>query len=108
MEKSYRLVEDIGKDKKENGVQEIDDSNGDVEGVRLFVHPGPKNANGDEGNRFNDNKCDTLNSRRRLSESNENCFDDNVYHERQDEVIRCSTKLNVEEAPLVQSLGVRV
>ena len=37
---TYGLVENVGEDEEEDGVEEVDDRDGDVEDVRLAVHPG--------------------------------------------------------------------
>ena len=68
---TYRLVEDCGEDQKEDDVDEIDGSNGNVETVGLLVHPWAEDADSNEENSLDDDQCDGLAGTSALSESDE-------------------------------------
>ena len=58
---TYWLIEYARKDKEEDDIQEINNCNGDIKGVRLFVHPRSENAGADESDCFDNDKSNSLN-----------------------------------------------
>jgi len=103
-----RLVEDVREYQKEDGVEEVDSANRNVENVGALVHPWPNNTSSNQGSCLNEDKCDSLNGSNVLSEGNEHSLYDNVDQDRENEVVRGSPELDVEETPFVESSRVRI
>ena len=102
------MVENVGENEKEDGVQEIDGCDSNVEGIGLLVHPWSKNADSNQPNDLDNEQADSLSNPRVLPESNKQSLEEDVRQLREDEIIGSSSVLNVEEAPFVESSRIRV
>lgn len=101
------LVKDLGEDHQKDRVDKVDGADGNVERVGALVHPWAKDAGGNQGAGFNDEKTHGLNGSRVLRKGDEHGLESQVAKVGQDEVIGGGSELHVEEAPLVKCLGVR-
>lgn len=103
-----RLVEDLSEEEQEDGVKEVDGLDGDVVDVGFLVHPGTQHTDGDEHGRFDDDKGHRLHDGGRLAQTDEHALDEDIDEDRDDKVVGRRAVLHVQEAPLVQTGGVRV
>ena len=99
---TYRLVEHLGEDQQEDDVDEVDHDDGDVERVRLLVHPRTQDADAHEQGGLDENQGDGLREEALLGEPDEGGLEEDVGEHGHDEVVRRGPVLHVEEAPLVQ------
>ncbi|KAI6752718.1 hypothetical protein HG530_013470 [Fusarium avenaceum] len=106
LRKNTNAAKDIGKDEKENGIDEVDGSDGDVERVGRLIHPRSENRSGDQVTNFNDNEANSLCDVVLLGQSYEHRLDDGVGKHRDNEVVGRCSELDVKETPLVESLGI--
>jgi len=102
------LLEDLSKHEHEECSEEVDSSNGNVETVGLLVHPRAKDRHADKESKFNQDKSDGLDVATSLRKSDEHGLDEDVDEPWDDEPVRGSLELDVEEAPLVECDRVRV
>ena len=105
---TYGLIEDVGKDEEEDGVEKVDHGDGNVENVGLAVHPWFQDRHSDEEASLDDEQTNRLYLGRALSECNEDGLGKNVAKDGQDKVVCCSAELHVQKPPFVKGLGVRV
>ena len=91
-----RSAEHIGEDEHEDGVQEVDDTDGDVERVGALIHPGTQNGGTNQGTRLNKEEADSLGKAAGLPESNKERLDDGIAKHGKDEVVGRGAELDVE------------
>ena len=103
-----RLVEDVGEEEHEDGVEEVHGGDGDVPDVGLLVHPGAQDADGDEHGGFEDDEGHGLHHRGRLGQADEHALDEDVAEGGDDKVVGGGPVLHVEEPPLVEAGGIGV
>ena len=106
--KTYRGLENSGKDQQEDDIQEVNCTNRDVEDVDTAVHPWTKNADANERTCFNEEECNCLNSAIRLCKGNKNGLEENVDQEGYNKVVGCGSELDVEESPFVKTGGIGI
>lgn len=100
-------AKDVGEDEKENCVDKVDGTNGNVERVGGLVHPGSENRSGNQITNFNDNEANSLSDAVLLGQGHKHGLDQGVDQNRNDEVVGRCSELDIEETPLVESLGIR-
>jgi hypothetical protein len=105
---TYRLSENLREHQQEERADKVDSSDGNVETVRLLVHPRAQYADTNEKGKLDQDEGNCLCLSTLLSKANEHGLDEQVSEPWDDEPVSRGLELYVQETPLVESNWVRV
>jgi hypothetical protein len=105
---TYWKVENSREEEEKENVEQIDRSNRNIESISLLIHVWFHNTNGDEERSFNDDQSNSLEDGTLLSKSNEKTLDEKIAKNNSNEIVHAGLELDVEKAPLVQRVWIRV
>ena len=108
MNSTYRKIEDLCEEQDQQRVEEVDCLDGDVERICLLVHVRSHDGDSNQHTGINNDEANSLCDTASLAKSNEQTLDQDVSKSADDEVIHGGLELDVQEAPLVQSLWIRI
>jgi hypothetical protein len=103
---AYRDAEDAGEHEKNEDVEEVDGSDGDVEGIGGFVHVRFHYADGNQQGEFEDEEGDCLSSSAPLGQGDKGSTQQRVDENNDEKRSHGGLVLDIEESPLVQNRGV--
>lgn len=102
------LVEHVGEEEKEDGVDEVERGDRDVVDVGLLVHPWPAYTDGDQHACLDDQQRYRLHHGCILAQADEDGPEDRVDQRGDDEIVGRGFIVHVEEAPTTEERSVRV